>query len=298
MVGHSTVSSRNETFFVFRRCKSRFAWYTLAMFFIASTIVATLATLQIAWTAKENILRQFQLEVYLQSSTTGAERDSVLYLIKRHAPAGTTFQYISPGEARERFIQEFGSDLLDLLGENPLPASYIVTLPKAQQNQAKMRELQKYAGDLSAVDEAVYEGELAGWVERRFGEAVPYVLGVGIAITIILMIISAFIVRSAVVRSVETANILLMLGASPGYFRRPYHRLTALLAGFAGVIAVLCGWIAVMWLSQQWSSLTFSLPITTAFVPVVFFFAGGALGWFATRGVGKSLKHSHRASRT
>ncbi len=281
-----------EMVFAWRRTRSRFLWFSLAMFLMSMTLVMTVALLQIASTLKDNVLRQFQLEVYLQPTTNSAERDSVLLAIKKQSPSGTSFQYISAGEARERFIQEFGSDLLDLLGENPLPPSYIVTLPKSPNSLSKMHDLQKFASDLPAVDEAIYENELAGWVEQSYEYFVPYLVVAGIVIACIIMVVCAFIVRSAVKHSTKTANTFLLLGAGPSYFRQPYRQLTALLGGATGIAAVICGWVLVLWLSERWSSISLSLPVTAAFIPIVTFFIGGTLGWVATRGIGRKLKHT------
>lgn len=284
------MSHITEIFYTFRRNKSRFAWFALAMFLMSIFILSTVLTIQIATATKEKLLRNFQLEIYFQTTTTSAERDSVLNALKRRAPSGTSFQYIAPSEARERFIQEFGNDLLELLNENPLPSSFIITFPKSDATPSKMREIQRFASELPPVDEAVYEGELAGWVENQFNQAIPYVVFIGMTLAIVFIVIGGFIVRSTVVSSYEIARFFNLLGATPSYFRRPYWHLSAIIAGLTAGVAMTLGWVLVYWLSIYSTIYLGSMPYYSYLLPVFAMFVGWILGWIVTRGTGKSFK--------
>ncbi len=280
----------SELIYTFRRNVSRFAWFALAIFLMSSVLVTTLVAIQIVDSLKERFLRQFQLEVYLHASATGPERDSVLAALKRNVPPGTSFQYISPGEARERFMQEFGPDLLNLLGENPLPPSYIVTLPKALATPSRMRQIQKFASDLPPVNEAVFEGELAGWVENSFNDTIPYIIGIGVGLALVFIVIGVFIVRSAVTGSATMANVLSLLGASRGYFRRPYYQLAAIIGFITGALAVAWGWLTMFWLAQRNSPIATTIPLSVFLIPLIALLIGWSTGWLAARGSGKIIK--------
>lgn len=284
------MSRVTESYFTWRRHKIRFVLFWFAMLIACASVVASMYLMQLSSAVKNNLLRQFELEVYLEQGIGGATRDSVLAVLKRSAPAGAAFQYVSPLDAREKFSQEFGSELLDLLGDNPLPASFIVTFPSPSAQPFRIREVQKLANQLDGVDEAVFEGEIASRIERLFFDAHKYVI-IGGSIIALLGILFAFIaLRSAVVDSADIAFTMDLLGARLSYFRSPYLYVSSLLGLLAGAASLLT------WLTMEQIVARFATAFTVEFPLILFgllplaMFSGWLVGVASTR----AIKHLMR----
>lgn len=276
-----------ESIRTWKRSPLRFVFFTFSLFLIGATAATVMVGMHVTDNVKTKILREFQLEVYLQPSLTSLDRDSILHTLKRRVPPGTNFRFISPGEARERFIQEFGSELLDLLGENPLPPSYLITLPKDASQPARMRDLQRFANQLSGVDDAVYEGELAALVDRTSVTATRYLVIAGGVIIVIALVVAFVILRSAITSSQEIARTFSLLGGSPRRFRAPYRRLAFAHGFLAGCFALGWWWLAIQMVGWFGWNLPLEIPDFALALPPATALLAWLLGLFAGHGVAK-----------
>ncbi|MDK9699630.1 MAG: permease-like cell division protein FtsX [bacterium] len=280
----------SESYFTWRRHKIRFVLFWLAMLVSCTSVVASIYLSQLSSVAKNNLLRQFELEVYLEQGIGGATRDSVLAVLKRSAPAGTAFQYVSSLDAQEKFAQEFGSELLDLLGDNPLPASFIVTFPAPFAQPFRIREVQKLANQLDGVDEAVFEGEIASRIERLFFDAHKYVITGGSIIALLGILFAFIALRSAVVDSAGIAIVMDLLGARLSYFRSPYLLLSALLGLLAGAVSLLA------WLTMDRIFARLETTFTVEFLILLYGLLPVAMivGWLVGIASTRAIKHVMR----
>ncbi len=167
--------------------------------------------------------RDIQVMVYLQDDVTGQMRseieqqlqadravDSVSFVSKEQALAD--FQVQFPGE----------SHLLQGLGQNPLPASFVVTLAPLSRSSDAMRRWADRAQLIPGVGQVQYN---QAWVEA-LASMVTYIEAAAIIVGVILSAASVTIIantiRLALYSRREEIEILGMIGASTTFIRVPY----------------------------------------------------------------------------
>ncbi|HEB84198.1 MAG TPA: hypothetical protein ENI92_04265, partial [Bacteroidetes bacterium] len=132
--------------------------------------------------AHAELLSRFELEAFLRP---GFEKEApALAEWVRSRPGVIAVDVIDKKQAAERFAREYGGELFDLLGENPLPASLVIHYDPAS---LSVESLSREAAEIETrpeVDEVTYEGELLARMEgiasRWGGRLLALVIGVGL----------------------------------------------------------------------------------------------------------------------
>jgi hypothetical protein len=165
-------------------------------------------------------------------------------------------RYVSKDESLRRFRESFG-DLADLtadLGANPLPASFEVVVAAGSDNARIAGDVSRAFASRDGVEEVRYD---RAWLDRvdamlrlaRFG-------GAGLALVVFgaVAFVMASVLGLAVYARREEIDIMLLVGASPGFVRGPFlvaGLVQGLLASIASLVLVESlrrgaplGWIA------------------------------------------------------
>lgn len=269
------MSLWSEVRFSLRRHRLKFLLYFITYFLSGLTVVFSIYLLNLGTLLRNEFLRQFELEIFLSPSITPTDYDAIFTQLKSRVPPGTKFRYISQEEARKIFINEFGDDLIQLLGSNPLPPSILLTLPSNSCNPTFMRNLQQFANELSGVEEAVYEGELASIFEIRYQQIQKYLFSFGVFFLVVMFILSFLTIRSTILDSKDTARIFILLGAKPSFFLKPYFILSILFGFFSFMLAGSV-WLLINFVSMKIGiGYLLAFPIYLLLLPI----AGGILGF-------------------
>lgn len=126
-------------------------------------------------------------------------------------------------------------DLLEGLPGNPLPDAYVVR--PSGSDPAEIQRLAQALGALPKVSAAVYDAE---WTERlqsgmAAGRFVVLALGVMLAVTMLAITFNT--IRMQVLTDRVEMEVAALLGATPGYLRRPFVYFGALQGLLAGLLA-------------------------------------------------------------
>lgn len=153
--------------------------------------------------------------------------------------------YISPENALEIFQKEFGEDPLAFLGENPLPASFRVTLKPEYRNPDQVEAIAKRMALFPWVEEVVYHKNLFRLVEK-YSQRVGMIVG---SLALIAFFASVFLVsntlRLILFSQRKMIQIMKLVGATHGFIRRPYLIQGILQGGTGGLICTLFIWVIV-----------------------------------------------------
>jgi len=182
-----------------------------------------------------------EMIVFLRDGATAADRDS---LAERLAPVSRQVTYVSKQDAWDEMARELGgSELLEAVGQNPLPASLRVRLRPEYLHYEAMDSVATAVADVDAVEEVQFGGE---WVRRldRFVETLR-IAGFGIAaiIALVMIFVVANAIRLTVVARRELHRVMRLLGAGRFFLRVPLVLegiLLSLLAA-AGALALVYG---------------------------------------------------------
>jgi cell division transport system permease protein len=167
--------------------------------------------------------QDIQVMVYLQDDVTGQVKSEIEQQLQAdRAVAALTF--VSKEQALADFQVQFPAEshLLQGLGQNPLPASFVVTLAAESRSSDAMRRWADRAQLIPGVGQVQYN---QAWVEA-LASLVKYIELAAIIVGVILSAASVTIIantiRLALYSRREEIEILGMIGASKTFIRVPY----------------------------------------------------------------------------
>lgn len=136
----------------------------------------------------------------------------------------SALRYISKEEALSEFRSQFPSDshLLEGLGDNPLPASFVVTLAPSFRSSDAVKRWAERVGGTAGVAKVDYNQEwidALAWLVRSI-ELVA--IGVGIILSAAAVTIIGNTIRLALFARREEIEILRLIGATRAFIRIPY----------------------------------------------------------------------------
>jgi len=144
--------------------------------------------------------------------------------------------YVSRDEARKIFQEQFGEDFLDVLENNPLPASYRIVLEKEAQNAQAALRIAGLIEHISGVDEVVYRKELFAALDKYIGLAVTADLILGLIVMLSSFALVVNVIRLTISAKRRIIETMQLVGATHGFVRRPF-----LVQGFLqGMVGGLC----------------------------------------------------------
>ena len=167
--------------------------------------------------------QDIQVMVYLHDDLTEQTRREIEQQLKVDRAVGS-LTFVSKEQALADFQTQFPAEshLLQGLGQNPLPASFVVTLAAESRSSDAMRRWANRAQLIPGVVKVQYNQE---WVEALAG-IVRYIEVAAIIVGLILSAASVTIIantiRLALYSRREEIEILGLIGASTTFIRVPY----------------------------------------------------------------------------
>lgn len=174
-------------------------------------------------TMATSLEQDIQVMVYLQDDVTEQARNDIEQQLKADRAIGS-LTFVSKERALADFQAQFPSEsrLLQGLGQNPLPASFVVTLTAESRSSDAMRRWANRTQLITGVGQVQYNQE---WVEALAG-IVRYIEVAAIIVSMILSAASVTIIantiRLALYSRREEIEILGLIGASATFIRVPY----------------------------------------------------------------------------
>jgi len=148
--------------------------------------------------------------------------------------------FISKEQALGEFRAEFPSDshLLEGLGENPLPASFVVTPASGYQSPDAVSRWAERARTMAGVAKVDYNQE---WIDALAG-LIRYIeltaIGVGVILSAAAVTIIGNTIRLALFARREEIEILRLIGATRAFIRIPYFLEGAVLGVCGSALAL------------------------------------------------------------
>lgn len=194
--------------------------------------------------AVNSLADRLEISVYLKDGLTEHEKDFLLSRIKVE-PGVRKVVYLSKDEALARFKRELKGQeaLIQGLDENPLPASYEITIDQRNANAEKLEALAKKISVNPGVEDVSYGRQGAELLSALYnlitygGAALAVLLGV----TVVFIISNS--VRLALYSRGQEIELMQWIGATRGFIQGPFLIEGMMLAmlGTALAIGVLAG---------------------------------------------------------
>lgn len=215
--------------------------FVIGLFVIGSALITNLVG---------NVEDRVSIQAYLADNAQQSDVDALKNKISSWSYVDTV-TYKSKDEALEEYKKTMGnrnaSDAVAALdGENPLPASLVITLSDPQQVESVASQLiqdsdfAKIANDTNDTASSVQYGKET--VERLF--SVTYYLRVGAVVLVVLLAFISFVFIGNTIRLAISARrreiaIMRLVGASNSFIRGPFMAEGMLEALIGSLLAVL-----------------------------------------------------------
>jgi cell division transport system permease protein len=222
--------------------KPRIKIQTLSVY-ISTTLVLLLlgamcALLMSARSLSDHIRRNMTMSVVVSGKTSGQEILKFQQQLEK-LPCVVSSQYISSEQILEEQKIELGTDPVEFLGYNPYDPSINLTLKSDYARPDSMAMLEKSLLKDERVIQVVYHREIIETVNDNIRKIAAALLG----FMIVLTMISWSLIGNAVRLSIYSKRFLLhtmkLVGATPGFIRRPFILSNILCGIIAAIIAII-----------------------------------------------------------
>ena len=129
---------------------------------------------------------------------------------------------ITKGDAEKIFKSQFGEDILEILGYNPLPASCVLNVVKKQANRLNIRPIIDQLRKFPEVDEVSYQGRLISRIESYYEKFVKLMTGLLILVLVVSVFIISNTVRLTIYAKKELIQSLQLIGATNVFVKAPF----------------------------------------------------------------------------
>lgn len=189
-----------------------------------------------AYSSAATVRGELRFSVMLSDTVTTAQQKAIENRLSQH-PAVATWRYISADEAAKDFQAYIGTDFVEFLGENPLPASYELTLHPAYTETPELKKLEQECSRWAGVDEIVYQQKIVEAVIRNLNRLNFTLLGLGAFLLLITVMLISNTQRLAVAARRQAIATMKLVGATPAFIRRPFVLRSFTQGVVAGVMA-------------------------------------------------------------
>ncbi|MFT5232418.1 MAG: cell division transport system permease protein [Candidatus Krumholzibacteriia bacterium] len=196
----------------------------------------------------ESARQGIDIRVYLQSQLSDeqmAELQPRLVVI----PGVQGVRWISPEDAMAEFKAELGDDagILNMLDENPLPASFHLALTPGARDLASVQRIRDEVVVWPEVSEVMFNQEWIGALENWTFRFQMASLVAGFIVFLAAVFVISNTVKLTMAASARVIQVQKLVGATNAFIRTPYiaeGMIQGFLAGaFAMGLLAVCGWL-------------------------------------------------------
>ncbi|UCD39085.1 MAG: ABC transporter permease [Fidelibacterota bacterium] len=197
--------------------------------------------------ATRRLQTQYRIDVFFNPLLNNQEAFQVYQQLKNVEGIAST-EFISKEHAADIFKREFGEDVTEVLGTNPLNTGAIVLVARGYRTARRINRIADEIANVHNVDDVAYRGELVRLLERYLQFAVYS----GLALGVIVLLGAVFLVSNTIKLSIyakrNMIDILYLLGATRKFIRFPFLVEGALqgLIGSVFAFAVVVGLLDVV----------------------------------------------------
>lgn len=198
------------------------AFTAIFSLFIAMFFVGLLAT---AGTNTHKILQYFRakykVEVFFKQDVSNEEAVGLIHQIKQ-IDGIRTATIIEKDDAIRIFQDQFGEDIVDILGYNPLPVSAVVNLTRTSIDPIMVDPIIRSIKAIDRVEEIRYQGNLIKKIERNYRRVIERLPHIAFVVIIIAVLIIYNTVKLSVYSRKELIKTLHLIGATKLFIKMPF----------------------------------------------------------------------------
>lgn len=223
-----------------RRVRFSYATSTISMTLVLFLLGAVGFIMANLFSTAKRMRESVTMIVELKDNLSEAERDTIaIRLAESDMVASLKFVSKEDKAADEEFKRVFNVNIEGILGENPLPDSYDVTLSALSANKSQLEAFAEEARKIEGVSFVTYPQSFIEEMHSSL-DILQFIMFVfGGALLVVSFILLNNTVRLAVYSQRELINTLKAVGATRWFIMRPFVGRSALQGFLAGILASL-----------------------------------------------------------
>ena len=239
----------------------------------------------------EYLRDKYKIEVFFKQNISNERIEEVVKEFKSIKGVRST-TIITKIDAKKIFKSQFGENVLDIVGYNPLPASCVINLVKDQKDKLNIRPIIDRLRKFSEVDEVNYQGRLINRIESSYQAFVK----ISVLLLIIVLIVSVLIISNTVRLTIYAKNELIksfqLVGATRAFIKTPFI-LEGIFHGLIGALVATLLLYTTMKFGSDFLLSVIGLKIDFSFFNLLFILSslGIIISYFgSSRAISKFLK--------
>lgn len=166
-------------------------------------------------------------------------------------------QLISKEAAAKEFQKEFGQDVFDVLEENPLPSSFLLTLKKEDQTIVDVKKIAAKIERVPGIDEVNYHGEALNLLNKFSNIASIVNILLLLFVTLGSLFIVSNTIRLIILARKNIIETMKLVGATRGFIRSPFLLEGIFQGTTGGAIAFLFIFISSKLVISHWPGILY-----------------------------------------
>ena len=239
----------------------------------------------------EYLRDKYKIEVFFKQNISNERIEEVVREFKSIKGVRST-TIITKIDAKKIFKSQFGENVLDIVGYNPLPASCVINLVKDQKDKLNIRPIIDRLRKFSEVDDVNYQGRLINRIESSYQAFVK----ISVLLLIIVIIVSVLIISNTVRLTIYAKKELIksfqLVGATRAFIKTPFI-LEGIFHGLIGALVATLLLYTTMKFASDFLLSVIGLKIDFSFFNLLFILSslGIIISYFASsRAISKFLK--------
>ena len=236
----------------------------LALYFVGLLAVAGENTKSIL----QYLRSKYKIEVFFKQDVEykSAKSISASILEIKGVRASTV---INKDDAVRIFKDQFGEDILSILGYNPLPISAVVNLKRKSDQLLDASPIVNEIKSLDGVEEVRYQGHLIKKIERTYAKIMKYFPFMAMVFILVAVLVIYNTVKLSIFARKDLINSLNLIGATKLFIQMPFI-FEGLIDGFlASLIASPLILVTVNGINYMMNNFT-SWNIQLSIAPILF----------------------------
>ena len=236
----------------------------LALYFVGLLAVAGENTKSIL----QYLRSKYKIEVFFKQDIEYKSAKSIsASILKIKGVRSSTV--INKDDAVRIFKDQFGEDILAILGYNPLPISAVVNLKRKSDQLLDASPIVNEIKSLDGVEEVRYQGHLIKKIERTYAKIMKYFPFMAMVFILVAVLVIYNTVKLSIFARKELINSLKLIGATKLFIQMPFI-FEGLIDGFlASLIASPLILVTVNGINYMMNNFT-SWNIQLSIAPILF----------------------------
>ena len=236
----------------------------LALYFVGLLAVAGENTKSIL----QYLRSKYKIEVFFKQDVEYQSAKSIsASILKIKGVRSSTV--INKDDAVRIFKDQFGEDILTILGYNPLPISAVVNLKRKSDQLLDASPIVNEIKSLDGVEEVRYQGHLIKKIERTYAKIMKYFPFMAMVFILVAVLVIYNTVKLSIFARKDLINSLNLIGATKLFIQMPFI-FEGLIDGFmASLIASPLILVTVNGINYMMNNFT-SWNIQLSIAPILF----------------------------